>query len=89
MRKPHASANRADPIIDALEQLTGHEWRKRDEVYECRVNRTHANNIAVELSQDFGIAAVAALSEARSGRYFVTVPAEDGPRILHAAGIQD
>lgn len=84
MRKPHAAANKADPIADALEALTGHEWRKRNDRYECRVNRTHANNIEAELIEK-QIPNRKELSEARSGRYFVTVAVADGQLIINAA----
>lgn len=84
MRKPHANANKADPVADALEALTGHEWRRMKDVYECRVNRTHANAIGLDLG-DAGIAFTSDVSEARSGRYFVTVLATDGPQIVSAA----
>jgi hypothetical protein len=84
MRKPHADANKADPIIDALEALTGHEWRLRGELYECRCNHTHANNIHEEFAA-LHIPTSKGVSESRSGRYFVTVKAVDGPLVITAA----
>lgn len=87
MKKPHASANIADPVLDALVDISGHDWRKRGDMYECRVNKTHANNIEAELI-DLNIPNKKQLSEARSGRYFITVQASDGQLVLNAAGFQ-
>lgn len=86
-RKDHTSANKEDPILDALEAYTGFEWRHRGTAYECRVNRTHATNIVVELG-DIHVEATAEVSEARSGRYIVTVPVTEGPKILNGAALK-
>lgn len=84
MRKPHANANKADPVADALEAISGQEWRKMGEVYECRVNHTHARAIETEFAEA-SIPVHVAVSEARSGRYFLTVQAADGPQAVNAA----
>ena len=77
-------ANKDDVVADALEKLTGYEWRKRRDGHECRVNHTHAKVIVQDL-QLAGVNATAEVSEARSGRYIVLVPTGEGPLVLNAA----
>jgi hypothetical protein len=72
-----------DPIEAALRALTDVEWTKRKDRFEARINKTHMAGIQAELG-DHGITAHGEVSEARSGRYIVTVSAEDVPKILHA-----
>jgi len=83
-KKIVTSANKADPVADALEALTGYEWRKHGEVYECRLNHTNAKVIRDDLA-DAHVDAVLEVSAARSGRYLVTVQESDGPQLMNAA----
>lgn len=75
-----------DPIEAALRALTDVEWVKRKETFEARINKTHMLGIKAELS-DHGIEVHGEVSEARSGRYIVTVNATDIPKILKAVKI--
>ena len=72
-----------DPIEAALRALTHVEWRKRTDVFETRINKTHMVGIQ-ELLADHGITVLAEVSAARSGRYIATVNATEIPSILRA-----
>lgn len=72
-----------DPIEAALRALTDVEWTKRKDAFEARINKTHMAGIQAELG-DHGIVADGDVSAARSGRYIVTVSAEQVPKILKA-----
>ncbi len=81
---PIGDANKDDFVADALEALTGYEWRKRADIYECRVNHTHAKVIRDDLA-DVNVTAELEVSTARSGRYNVRVAVSDGQLLLNAA----
>jgi hypothetical protein len=72
-----------DPIEAALRALTDVEWRKRDQVFEARINRTHMEGIR-QMLEDHHIAVTGIVSAARSGRYIATVSAEETAKILKA-----
>lgn len=72
-----------DPIEAHLRALTDVPWSKRKDRFEARANKTHAQGIVDSLT-DHGIAATAEISAARSGRYMVTVMADELPKILRA-----
>lgn len=72
-----------DPIEGALRSLTGVEWIKRKTTFEARINKTHLVGIQLEL-EDHGIASSSEVSAARSGRYIMTVDADQVPKILRA-----
>ncbi len=72
-----------DPIEANLRALTDVPWSKRKDRFETRANKTHAQGI-VETLEELGIAATAEISAARSGRYIVTVMAEELPKIERA-----
>lgn len=72
-----------DPIEAALRALTDVEWRKRKDVFEARINKTHMKGIALML-EDHQIAVHGEVSEARSGRYIATVAITETPKILKA-----
>lgn len=78
------SLSKEPSVEEALLFLSALEWRLRQGVYECRVNKTQANNISAIL-QDAGIPAEANVSTDRSGRYFVTVPADHAQQVINAA----
>ena len=75
-----------DPIEAALRSLTEVEWRKRQDVYEARINKTHCVGIQ-QMLEDHHIAAHAEVSAARSGRYIMTVNATEVPNILKAVKV--
>ena len=72
-----------DPIEAALRALTDVEWTKRQGVFEARINKTHMDGIQQMLA-DHRIDSHGEVSAARSGRYIVTVNADQVPRILKA-----
>lgn len=72
-----------DPIEAALRSLTDVEWTKRKTVFEARINKTHMNGIQQMLA-DHHIESRGEVSAARSGRYIVTVDADQIPRIQKA-----
>lgn len=72
-----------DPIEAALRSLTDVPWKKRDDSFVARANKTHTTGILQMLS-DHQIIADAKVSDARSGRYTITVDAGELPRILKA-----
>lgn len=72
-----------DPIEAALRALTDVEWTKREGVFEARINKTHMLGIQ-QMLEDHKIESHGEVSEARSGRYIVTVNADQMPRILKA-----
>ena len=72
-----------DPIEAALRALTDVEWRKRNDVFEARINRTHLVGIQ-EMLGDHHITMRAEVSAARSGRYTATIDAADKQKILNA-----
>lgn len=72
-----------DPIEAALRSLTDVEWTKRKDVFEARINKTHMDGIQLMLS-DHRIESSGEVSAARSGRYIVTVNADQVPKILKA-----
>lgn len=72
-----------DPIEAHLRALTEVPWNKRKDRFETRANKTHSAGI-VETLAELGITATAEISAARSGRYMVTVMAEELPKILKA-----
>jgi len=72
-----------DPIEAALRALTDVEWTKRKDTFETRTNKTHMLGIEQMLTEH-GIAVTGEVSEARSGRYIMTVSALETPNILKA-----
>lgn len=72
-----------DPIEAALRALTDVEWRKRQNTFETRVNQTHMVGIQ-QMLDDHRIIVEAEVSAARSGRYIVSVSADQIPLILKA-----
>lgn len=72
-----------DPLAAALRSLTDVEWRKRRDVFEARINKTHLVGIT-EMLADHGITCHGQVSEARSGRYMMTVSEDQIPAILKA-----
>lgn len=72
-----------DPIEAALRALTDVEWVKRKDTFEARINKTHMNGIMAELG-DHHIESTGQVSEARSGRYIITIDALQTPKILKA-----
>jgi hypothetical protein len=72
-----------DPIEAALRSLTDVEWRKRNEGFETRVNKTHMLGIEQMLTQHH-IEVHADGSAVRTGRYIVTVHATQTAAILKA-----
>lgn len=72
-----------DPMEAALRALTGVEWRKRQDRFEARINKTHMNGIS-DILGDHNIIVEGEVSEARSGRYIATITLDQEPRILKA-----
>lgn len=72
-----------DPIEAALRALTEVEWRKRDATFETRINKTHMQGI-VDLLNDHQVSSRYHVSEARSGRYIISVNITETPKILKA-----
>ena len=72
-----------DPIEAALRALTDVEWTKRKDRFETGTNKTHMLGIEQMLT-DYGIAVSGEVSEARSGRYIMTVSALETSNILKA-----
>lgn len=72
-----------DPIEAALRALTDVEWTKRKDVFETRTNKTHMLGIEQMLAEH-NVAVSGEVSEARSGRYIVTVKATEVANILKA-----
>jgi hypothetical protein len=72
-----------DPIEAALRALTDVEWRKRDQVFEARINKTHLAGIEAMLG-DHHIQVSGDVSAARSGRYIAVVSVTEIPFILKA-----
>lgn len=72
-----------DPIEAHLRALTDVPWNKRKDRFETRANKTHSAGI-VETLAEHNITAIAEISAARSGRYMITVMAEELPKILRA-----
>ena len=75
-----------DPIEAALRALTDVEWTKRKTAFEARINKTHLVGIQQELA-DHHIESTGEVSAARSGRYIVTIAADQVPRILRAVEV--
>jgi len=75
-----------DPIEAALRALTDVEWRKREQVFEARINHTHLEGIR-EMLADHNIAVHGEVSTARSGRYIATVNADQTANILKAVQV--
>lgn len=71
-------------MADALHYLTELEWRLRRDGYECRVNHTQAKAM-VQILEFEGITVSAQVSEQRSGRYIVAVPADQEKMTINAA----
>ena len=72
-----------DPIEAALRALTDVEWRKRNDIFEARINRTHMLGIR-EMLADHKIMMQGDVSAARSGRYIATVSITEIPFIMKA-----
>jgi len=72
-----------DPIEAALRSLTDVEWRKREQVFEARINRTHMEGIR-QMLEDHHIVVTGEVSAARSGRYIASVSADQTANILKA-----
>ena len=72
-----------DPIEAALRALTDVEWRKRKDVFEARINKTHMVGIQ-QMLEDHQIIVTGEISAARSGRYIATVAVTEIPKIQKA-----
>jgi len=72
-----------DPMEAALRALTDVEWRKRQQGFETRINKTHMVGIQ-QMLEDHGIEVHGAISAARSGRYIATVPLTEVAKIERA-----